>query len=103
MKINLNDPNDFNVENVRLLIKSGDKSQHSQIRVTKDGIAYLSYITGNKEIEGILFRFETLSAGTGYVGLEAAKDEDWVNRIYQALKDNGEKQTHGYIDYFRVS
>ncbi|MBD1900941.1 hypothetical protein NDI44_04510 [Trichocoleus sp. DQ-A3] len=100
MEINLNDSKAFNIESVRLLIKSGDQSRHSQIRVTKDGIAYLSYITGNKEIEGILFRFETLSAGTGYVGLEAAKDEDWVNQIYKALKDNWENQTHGYIDYF---
>lgn len=37
MKINLNNPKEFTIENVRALIASEDETVHTQFRVNKDG------------------------------------------------------------------
>lgn len=98
MKINLEDG--FDKEDVRGLIGSKDDSKHRQLRVTKDGIAYLSDVVGNRELDEILFRLETWDAGNDYVGHEASMDEKWVTRVYNALRKNWPKPSSSYIDFF---
>ena len=66
MKINLNDSNDFTVENVRKLIASEDDTVHTQFRVTKDGYLFLSKDVGNRNLDGIVFRLETTAAYSRY-------------------------------------
>jgi len=68
MKINLNNPNEFNLEAVSQLIATEDDSVNTQFRVTEDGMLHLSRDYGNKNLEGIIFRIETNIAGNGYVG-----------------------------------
>ncbi|MBU2521162.1 MAG: hypothetical protein KKD50_02915 [Proteobacteria bacterium] len=75
MKINLNDPNQFTLEGVRQLLASEEDTQHWQLRVTKDGFAYLSSEIGNINIQGLSFRLETMMAGNSYVGDAASKDD----------------------------
>lgn len=53
------------------LIKNGDDNYDNQIRVTEYGYVYLSINVGADYLEGLRFRFETLDAGNGYVGVEA--------------------------------
>lgn len=100
MEIDLNDPEDFTLENVRKLIASEDDSVHTQFRVTKAGKLVLSRTVGNKEIDDILFRLETNAALNGYVGVKAAQSDAWVTRIYNVVKRNWPKPGSSYIDKY---
>ncbi len=97
LTINLNDPEQFTRENVAHLIGSVLDTQNWQLRVTKNGIAYLSNVVGKEEIDGLAFRFETWSAGNNYVGFQAAHDKLWVDHVYQDLKENWPRPYSTYI------
>ncbi|SFO86262.1 hypothetical protein SAMN03159304_05344 [Pseudomonas sp. NFACC24-1] len=101
MQIDLNAPGGLTVEAVRQLLASASDDDHTQLRVTKDGIAYLSSgVVGGVDIEGLRFRLETWAKGSGYVGRVAASDEVWVMQIYNALKDNWPNPPFDYIDVY---
>jgi hypothetical protein len=86
VQINLTDPASFTLDAVRQLIACGNDNVHSQLRVTKTGVAYISTAAvGGVDIEGLLFRLETWSAGSGCVGPIAASDAVWVMQIHNAL------------------
>ncbi len=73
--IDLNDPAQFTRKNVARLVGSVVDTQHWQLRVRKDGVAYLSDIVGNRSLESTAFRLETWIAGNNYVGFQAEHDE----------------------------
>lgn len=101
MQIDLNTPDGLTLEAVRQLLASASDDQHTQLRVTKAGIAYISSgIVGGTDIDGLLFRLETWAKGSGYVGLVAASDEVWVMQIFNALKENWPKPLYDYIDVY---
>jgi hypothetical protein len=98
MKIDLNKP--FTTQDVARLLASKDDSDHRQLRVTKQGIAFLSDDVGLDNIEDLAFRLETWGAGNGYVGPEAASDAHFVGRIEKALRTNWPNPSDTYIDFF---
>ena len=101
MQIDLNTPDGLTLEAVRQLLASASDDEHTQLRVTKGGIAYISSgIVGGTDIDGLLFRLETWAKGSGYVGLVAASDEVWVMQIFNALKENWPKPPFVYIDVY---
>ncbi|YAF61073.1 hypothetical protein DOCECA_12900 [Pseudomonas sp. E102] len=101
VQIDLKDPEAFTLEAVRDLLASASDDEHTQLRVTKAGIAYLSSgVVGGADIAGLLFRLETWAKGSGYVGNVAASDEVWVMQIYNALKDNWPNPPFDYIDIY---
>nr|WP_189664248.1 hypothetical protein [Pseudomonas marvdashtae] len=101
VQIDLNDPDGLTVEAVRQLLASASDDEHTQLRVTKGGIAYLSSgVVGGADIDGLLFRLETWAKGSGYVGRVAASDEVWVTQIYNALKENWPNPAFDYIDIY---
>lgn len=101
MQIDLNAPGGLTLEAVRQLLASASDDEHTQLRVTKDGIAYLSSgVVGGVDIDGLRFRLETWAKGSGYVGRVAASDEVWVMQIYNALKDNWPSPPFDYIDVY---
>ena len=100
MEIDLTNPNDFTRERVRELIGSGDDSKNSQLRVSKDGRAYISYVVGAEDIDNLCFRLETWSAGNGYVGSDAANDDQWIDRVYKVLQGNWPNPKSSYIGGF---
>lgn len=100
MHIDLNDPNAFTLDAVRQLIAAGDDHVHNQLRVRRDGRAWLSTVVGGQDIEGLCFRLETWAAGSGYVGEVAACDEVWVQQIFNALKQNWPNPPFDYIDVY---
>lgn len=101
MQIDLNDPDGLTPESVRQLLASASDDQHTQLRVTKGGIAYISSgVVGGVDINGLLFRLETWAKGAGYVGRVAASDEVWVMQIHNALKDNWPRPSSDYIDIY---
>ena len=97
MSINLNN---FTIDDVRQLIASASDETNVQIRVTKGGVAFISKTVGGDDTDDLAFRFETFSAGSDHVGEAAAQDNDWVERIYDALKKNWPNPTADYIDEF---
>ncbi|MDR6956775.1 hypothetical protein BK654_07580 [Pseudomonas brassicacearum] len=101
MQIDLNAPDGLTLEAVRQLLASASDDEHTQLRVTKGGIAYLSSgVVGGVDIDGLLFRLETWAKGSGYVGRIAASDEVWVTQIYNALKENWPNPPYDYIDVY---
>ncbi|MHC8321257.1 hypothetical protein ACYZT4_11240 [Pseudomonas sp. GB2N2] len=101
MQIDLNSPDGLTLEAVRQLLASASDDEHTQLRVTKGGIAYISSgVVGGTDIEGLLFRLETWAKGSGYVGLVAASDEVWVMQILNALKENWPTPSFDYIDIY---
>lgn len=101
MQIDLKDEDAFTLEAVRALIASKTDSDNTQLRVTKDGIAYLSTESvGGANIQNLHLRFETWMAGNDWVGAGAASDKNWVNRIYKALHSNWPTRTNSFIDIY---
>jgi hypothetical protein len=64
------------------------------------GIAYISKIVGNEQTDDVAVRMETFSAQSGHVGVAASKDDDWVMRVYKALKSNWPNPPSEYIEFF---
>lgn len=100
MKINLTDPYDFTLERVRALIASKDDTASRQLRVSKDGFAYLSDDVGSEKLDGVLCRFETYEQSNDYTGVAAASDNEWVSRVCEALKANWPTPESSYIDSY---
>ncbi|ROM46132.1 hypothetical protein BK648_15925 [Pseudomonas poae] len=102
MQIDLSNPENLTLEAVRQLIASASDDEHTQLRVTRAGIAYISSgkAVGGFDVEGLLFRLETWAKGAGYVGIVAASDEVWVMQIFNALKQNWPKPSSDYIDIY---
>lgn len=98
MTLDLNQP--FTTQDVASLLGSKDDSQNRQLRVTTAGIASLSDDVGNRNLNGVAFRFETWDRGNGYVGAKAAADPKWVGRIEAALRKNWPIPSDAYIDNF---
>jgi hypothetical protein len=89
MTINLNDPKALTFNNVKKLLASKDDSQPRQLRISKTGTVYLSDDIGATNLDGVAYRFETWARDSGYVGAEAAADNEWVmevcEQIYRAM------------------
>lgn len=99
MEIDLTHIENLTPESIARLIASKDDSEHRQIRVTENGILFLSDEVGNIKLDGIRFVLETWDAGNGYVGWSASLDHVWVQRVYQAIKTAWEKGDRGYIAF----
>lgn len=100
MFINLNNPKEFTLEGVQKLIASVDDSQNRQLRVSKDGKAFISDKIGHEDTEDLAFRLETWDEGSDYLGKDALLDKEWINRIYNCLKKNWPKPTDPYIKIY---
>ena len=88
-------------QSVAALLASASDKTATQLRVTKAGIAFISFTdVGGDNTDGLAFRIETWSAGSDYVGPEAAKDSAWVARVFKVLRDNWPNPTSSYIDIF---
>jgi hypothetical protein len=47
----------------------------------------------------IQFRYETFQCGNGYVGPEAAQDDEYVSGLFRSLLHDWQRGACGYIDY----
>jgi len=99
--IDLTKPGEPTVDSVRKLIASGSDATHTQLRVTKAGIAFISKTDiGADNIGNIAFRLETWNQGSDHVGPKAAGDAGWVSRVYKVLRDNWPTPSADYIDVY---
>lgn len=74
------------IEQLKTMIAFADDSKRNQIRIKEDGTIYVSTIVGSKSLDGIAGRFETFDAGNGYVGQEAAQNQEYIERLYKAIQ-----------------
>lgn len=100
MTIDLNEPEELTLEQVRKLIASCDDSVHRQLRVTQGGTVFISDTVGASHLEGIALRLETWVAGNDYLGVKASQDNEWVQRIYNVLRRNWPEPTDSYLDNY---
>lgn len=101
MHIDLAQRDSLTLESVRALIASGNPAVHNQLRVTRDGIAFLSTeAVGGADVQHLCFRLETWAAGSGYVGVAAASDESWVQQVHAALQTHWPVPRSDYIDLY---
>jgi hypothetical protein len=99
--VDLNQPGEPTVDSVRKLIASASDTTHTQLRVTKAGIAFISNTDiGADNIADLALRLETWSQGTDHVGPNAAADAVWVSRVHKVLRDNWPKPSADYIDMY---
>jgi len=84
--VDINDPSQLTHARVAQLLGSKDDRANRQLRVTDDGIAYLSDVVGNIGTQGHAMLMETWIAGNGYVGIKASQDRAWVDEVLQTLK-----------------
>ena len=56
-----------------------------------------TWASQNRDV--IRFRFETFQAGEGYLGPEAASNENWMNRLFTSLIRLWEAGATGYRDH----
>ncbi len=91
-----------------LFASQDDKAGHHVIWVSTDGAVNLDVIPDKMAPIGfekslnnrMQFRLETMVADNGYVGPLAAKDDQWMDRVYAALVDNYANGVSGYIDVY---
>jgi hypothetical protein len=88
MIIDLNNINQLTEENVKKLIASKDDSMDRQLRVSKEGIAFISEVVAADDIYNLAFRFDTWDSGNSYFGISASEDEEWVRKVFLSLKAN---------------
>lgn len=101
MSIDLTRPQAFTLDAVRQMIAGANDAVHNQLRVNREGRAWISSTAvGGREIDGLLFRLETWAAGSGCVGPVPASDAVWVTQIYNALRDNWPSPGSDYIDIY---
>ncbi len=96
MQINLRE--DFTTDDVAKLLASKDDSEYRQLRITKDGFAYIADQSELNDIDGLLCRWETWT-GKGYCGKKASQDLDYVSQIYRDLKQNWPNPKAEFIDF----
>ena len=85
------------LEDLQRLIALGDDSHANQIRINYAREIYLSPLVGAQQLDGICGRFETFDAGNGYVGLEAAANMKYINRLYRAIQ-RWREHPRSYVD-----
>lgn len=77
------------IEEFTQLIADGDDKHDNQIRVSQNGMVYLSQdVVGADDLEGVAFRLGTFDEGNDYVGKNASQDKQFVNKMYLAIKKN---------------
>ncbi len=98
----------FSKRGLKQLLSSVDDTEgHHIMWVDYAGNVYLTLLpeeltpAGWEEQMGdkVKFRYETFNRGNGYVGYDAAKNEEHIQDLYDELINDWKKNRTGYIDY----
>lgn len=88
MRIDLKDPEDFTIDNVRKLLGGVDDSVRRQYKVTKDGFLYITDDCSDHDISDHAFVGGYWIEKRGYTGADAANDQEWVEIFYKTISEN---------------
>jgi len=87
-----------------LLVGEDDEAAHHVLWVRRDGEVIITALpdgitradfAGRSDLQ---FRYETMIAGSGYVGAEAAASETYVNNRFSTLVKDWRAGRSGYLD-----
>ena len=104
----MNLSNAATLDQLKELISGCDDDQNSHVVwVDTEGEVRVTPIPAGKTPAGwaeerrgqIRFRFETLTAGSGFVGPDAARDEEWMARLFRSLTKFWDSGATGYRDH----
>lgn len=90
-----NDPN--TVDLAELLMPLNDNASDHITWVNFDGDVHVSKTNHRKE--NAKFWYETLEAGNGYVGPQAANDPEYLKKELDCLKRDWSKDAKGYVPF----
>jgi hypothetical protein len=90
-----NDPTTIDL--AELLMPLNDNASDHITWVDFDGEAHVSKTSVVKE--NAKFWYETLAAGNGYVGPQAANDQEYLEKELDCLKRDWAKDAKGYIGF----
>jgi len=86
-----------------------DAHAHHILWVRNDGEVCVSAVPQGdgaggfaKGLKDQRFRYETFAAGNGYVGVEAARDDEYVEEMLGYLVRDWREGYEGYSDDFRI-
>ena len=92
----MNLENNPTVDDLRTLLSvQNDDAGHHIVWVDASGNVHVDTVPDDdspvgfaRSLPNVKLRLETLQAGNGYTGPEAAKDDDWVKRLFNGLVEN---------------
>ncbi|MBY0231019.1 MAG: hypothetical protein K2W96_17170 [Gemmataceae bacterium] len=87
------------LEQLKELLRSGDdRAGHHMVWVRRDGEVMMTAVRTPKELSDLeqnradmQLRYELYERGKGYVGEDAAKDEEYTSRFFASLKQEWEQ------------
>lgn len=89
---------------IEIMSKCDDRAGNHQVLVYKDGRVdiILQPVGGDKKTfyRDAKFYLETFGRGNNHTGVEAAKNQYLVDRIFKAIVDNWDKNASGLIEHF---
>ena len=97
--------NDLTIENLKKLVSEcQDAKDHHQLIVSNDGDIFIlphSYLRENQLTNDIdcRFTYESFCQSNGYVGENAAKDDDWMTKLTGWIIVDWIQNNKGYIDF----
>jgi hypothetical protein len=101
MTIDLTQDGALTLDSVQCLLASASDDTYTQLRVTKSGIAFIATdMDPAPSPDDLSFCVEGFTVGAGYVGPEAAEDQEWVGRIYKVLNENWPDPSSFEIEIF---
>ena len=89
--------NPTTIDLAELLMPLNDNASDHITWVDSDGEVHVSKI--NLVKENAKFWYETLAAGNGYVGPQAANDQEYLEKELDYLKRDWSKDAKGYIGF----
>jgi hypothetical protein len=98
-KIDMNEPSEFTINNLKIILEAGDETINNQLRITDDGILFLSQDVGTTNLDGIKSRLETFGSYTNCVGGDISDDKEWLERVYKGIKKIWEEEI-AYCDQY---
>jgi hypothetical protein len=57
-------------------------------------------VVGAEDIDNLCCRLEKWLAGNGYVGPDAAHDDEWIDRVYKVFQENWPNPKSSHIGVF---
>ena len=99
MIIDLKNKENITLNNVIKLLSSKDDSIHRQLRISKDGIAFISDDVSMKNLKDIIYRSEIWTAKSGYLGKNLTNDYRFEERILKDLLENYPIPQDSFVGY----
>ena len=104
-KVNYLNINNLIIDNLKKLVSEcQDAKDHHQLIVSNDGDIFIlphSYLRENQLTNDIdcRFTYESFCQYNGYVGEEAANDDDWMGKLLDWIVIDWVRNNKGYIDF----